>query len=96
MRACVRDPLLPCLLFYTHPLVIRCGTYYPAASFYYGGSARANFGPDFRFPPKVPPSNGGESAGVAAVTAMAAGGTAAGCFKYRPVSEIAAEEQVWR
>ena len=72
---------------------IWCGTYYPAASFYYGGSARANFGPDFRFPTKVPPSKGGDSAGVAAV---ASGGTAAGCFKYRPVSEIAAEEQVWR
>eukprot|EP00960_Hanusia_phi_P071194 767492-Hanusia_phi.AAC.5 len=26
--------------------------YYPTASFYYGGGARANFGPNFRFPPE--------------------------------------------
>mmetsp|Transcript_8704 Transcript_8704/g.29039 ORF Transcript_8704/g.29039 Transcript_8704/m.29039 type:complete len:349 (-) Transcript_8704:3171-4217(-) len=27
------------------------GIYYPAASFYYGGGAKANFGPTFRYPP---------------------------------------------
>jgi len=38
---------------------IWCGTYYPAASFYYGGCATANFGPEFRFPPKCPVSRSG-------------------------------------
>jgi Set1/Ash2 histone methyltransferase complex subunit ASH2 len=36
------------------------GTYYPAASFYYGGSARANFGPEFRYPPEMAPGAGGQ------------------------------------
>ena len=60
-----------------------CGTYYPAASFYYGGSARANFGPTFRFPPTSP---SGER--------VKTEGGVEGCW-YRPMSEAASELQVW-
>ena len=60
-----------------------CGTYYPAASFYYGGSARANFGPTFRFPPTSPL---GER--------VKTEGGVEGCW-YRPMSEAASELQVW-
>ena len=65
---------------------IWCGTYYPAASFYYGGCATANFGPDFRYPPQCPVSRAG-------VKVEDGGG---GTFvRYRPISESARELQVW-
>lgn len=60
-----------------------CGTYYPAASFYYGGSARANFGPTFRFPPTSP-------SGERVKTENGVEG-----YSYRPMSEAASELQVW-
>eukprot|EP00802_Teleaulax_amphioxeia_P005958 Tamp_05962.p1 GENE.Tamp_05962~~Tamp_05962.p1 ORF type:complete len:511 (-),score=56.19 Tamp_05962:1064-2596(-) len=65
---------------------IWCGTYYPAASFYYGGCATANFGPDFRYPPQCPVSRAGVK--------VEDGGEET-FVRYRPISESARELQVW-
>jgi hypothetical protein len=66
------------------------GTYYPAASFYYGGCATANFGPEFRFPPKCPVSRSGVK-----VERGEGGGERERYVRYRPISDSAQELQLW-
>jgi hypothetical protein len=85
----------------------RCGIYYPAASFYYGGSARANFGPSFRFPPKIsaktassPPKTPAKTADSSQLLKSTRGGGAGEeeggelLMGYRPMSECVSELQV--
>jgi hypothetical protein len=69
---------------------IWCGTYYPAASFYYGGCATANFGPEFRFPPKCPVSRSGVN-----VERGEGSGGGQRYVRYRPICDSAQELQLW-